>query len=145
MPLPRVRIVVYPEPIRVSYEVVRALVPTFWDGDHHHEADGDADAVPRAEQQRQKPNYDLAIHIGMAGPQANYSVERLAHRDGYLLRDVDGMLLDDEERRAREGDDWIWHGVPPELTSELDVDDVYKRWVARSPVGVSFPFSISDS
>ena len=62
-----------PEAVRVKYETVRALVPTFWDG----------------------ADYDLAVHIGMAGPQAVYSLERRAHRDGYALRDVDGDFLDD--------------------------------------------------
>ena len=121
----------------MNYEVVRALVPTFWDGGYDGtdgtDADADSDAVQQ--QRRKRPDFDLALHIGMAGPQTVYSVERLAHRDGYLLRDVDGRFLDDEERRAREGDDWIWHGAPPELTSELDVDDIYKSWVERSPVG----------
>ena len=113
---PGVRIVVHPEAVRVNYQTVRALIPTFWDGD------------------RGGPEYDLAIHIGMAGPPTVYSVERLAHRDGYALRDVDGEFLDDDQRRENEGERWVWHGVPSELETDIDVDDVYRSWVERSPV-----------
>lgn len=114
---PPVRLVVPAEPVRVNYETVRALVPTLWD-----------DPARR---------YDLVLHIGMAGPPVKYSVERRAHRDGYKFRDVDGNLLGDEERRAREGDGWVWAGAPEELLTDLDVDDIYKRWVARCPVRIS--------
>ncbi|KAK7757808.1 hypothetical protein SLS62_000186 [Diatrype stigma] len=125
--LPRVRILVHPEPIRVNYEVVRDLVPTLWDGS--------------APGQRK---IDFAVHIGMAGPQAVYNLERLAHRDGYRLRDVDGNLLGDEERRKREGEDWAWHGVPSELTTELDIEEIYKTWVERSPKTEGTTLGISD-
>ena len=100
----------------MKYETVRALVPTFWDG----------------------ADYDLAVHIGMAGPQAVYSLERRAHRDGYALRDVDGDFLDDEITREIERERWVWHGVPSELETDIDVDDVYRRWVERSPVRAFF-------
>jgi hypothetical protein len=63
-----------------------------------------------------------------------WCIERRGHRDGYALRDVDGELLGDGERRAREGDEWIWHGLPAELQSDLNVDDVLERWKGHSPV-----------
>lgn len=71
----------------------------------------------------------------MAGPQPVYSLERLAHRDGYRLKDVDGNFLGDEERREKEGDKWVWNDTPTELTTELDIKEIYKSWVERSPVG----------
>lgn len=110
--LPAVRIV-KDGPVRVNYEVVRDMVPTLWD---------DPD---------QKVDY--VIHIGMAGPQPVYSIERRGHRDGYDKQDVDGELLGDEQRRKKEGDKWIWHDVPDELLTDLDIENIYKRWVERSP------------
>ncbi|KAI1328285.1 putative pyroglutamyl peptidase type I [Xylariaceae sp. FL0255] len=111
--LPPVRIIKLAEPVRVCYNVVRPLAPKLWDD----------------------PQYgmDYCVHIGMAGPQLVYSLERQGHRDGYAQKDVDGELLDDEKRHAEEGEDWIWHGVPKTLLTDLDVGDVHKRWVARSP------------
>ncbi|CZT05339.1 uncharacterized protein RAG0_11483 [Rhynchosporium agropyri] len=106
-----VRILVHPEPIKVAYKSVRELVPTLWEGN----------------------KIDFAIHIGMASGRQYYSVERRGHRDGYNMKDVDGELLEDEERRKIEGKDWIWDGMPEELLSSVDVDDVWKRWRAALP------------
>ncbi|KAI1075083.1 peptidase [Whalleya microplaca] len=118
---PAVRILKLPAPIRVGYEVVRDLVPKLWDD---------------AEQK-----VDYAIHIGMAGPQAVYSLERRGHRDGYDKKDVDGQLLGDEQRHKREGDSWIWHDVPEELLTDLDIERIYKRWVERSPKDLKLQIS----
>lgn len=76
---------------------------------------------------------DAAIHIGMAGPEPQYKIERRAHRTGYKSKDVDGKLLADENE-GRLGEDWIWHGLPDELLSDLDVEDVLMRWQSHSPV-----------
>lgn len=103
-------------PVRVNYGVVRDLVPTLWD-----------DPGQKA---------DVVLHIGMAGPERVYQIERRGHRDGYRIKDVDGLFLNDEQRHADEGAAWIWHGLPHELLTDLDVDDVHRRWVARSPVRV---------
>jgi pyroglutamyl-peptidase len=112
--LPKVRLLVHPGPVRVNYDVVRDLVPTLWDNPDQ--------------------KIDLALHIGMAGPPVVYSIEHRAHRDGYSRKDVDGQLLEDEKRHESEGSDWIWHGVPNELFTDLDIDDIFKRWVGRCPV-----------
>lgn len=112
--MPRVRLLVHPQPVRVNYQTVRELVPTLWDNPEH--------------------KIDLALHIGMAGPPVRYSVERRGHRDGYKHKDVDGNLLEDEKRREAEGDDWVWNGTPEELLTDLDIEDIYKKWVDRSPV-----------
>jgi pyroglutamyl-peptidase len=146
---------VHPAPIRVNYKTVRALVPRLWDGDG---SDGSGE----------RPEIDLAIHIGMAGPRMFYSIERRGHRDGYKLEDVDGELLEDwpeeeEEEEDHDGNDdekdgdggeqeggdgkerkpkkkkWIWAGLPKELLSDLDVEDVLRRWRRLSPVCFSFP------
>ncbi|KAI0009110.1 peptidase [Xylariaceae sp. FL0662B] len=119
--LPAVRILKLAAPVRVAYEAVRELVPKLWDN---------------AEQK-----IDYAVHIGMAGPQLVYSLERRGHRDGYNKKDVDGQLLGDEQRRKREGDDWIWHGVPEELLTDLDIERIYGRWVERVKKGINLRIS----
>ncbi|KAI0862008.1 hypothetical protein F4860DRAFT_474603 [Xylaria cubensis] len=111
--LPPVRIVKLPGPIRVNYEYTRDLVPKLWD---------DAERT-----------FDYAIHVGMAGPQLVYQIERRGHRDGYHVADVDGKFLEDEKRHDEQGDQWIWHGLPHELLTDFDIDDVHRRWVKRSP------------
>ncbi|KAM0814532.1 hypothetical protein AB5N19_00322 [Seiridium cardinale] len=106
--MPRVRLLVYPQAVRVNYQTVRKVVPPLWDNPDQ--------------------KIDLALHIGMAGPTNRYSIERRGHRDGYRHKDVDGNFLEDEKRREREGDEWIWHGTPSELLTDLDIGDIYKRW-----------------
>lgn len=123
--LPPVRILVHPEPIRVNYQTVRALVPSLWD----------------LERKTSRPRIDLAIHIGMAGPRPMYQLERRGHRDGYAMRDVDGEFLRDQERHAAEGRSWIWHGMPKELETDLELDDVLERWRKHSPDGLDLRIS----
>ncbi|KAF4978292.1 hypothetical protein FZEAL_5303 [Fusarium zealandicum] len=110
--LPKVRILVHPEPIRVNYQVVRGLVPTLYEV-------------------YQGRRVDMVIHIGMAGPRPFYCVERRGHRDGYKHTDVDEEKPDEEEER-KPGSDWPWHGLPEELETDLDADDVVARWQGHS-------------
>jgi hypothetical protein len=98
--------------------------------------------VPQLWDTTDKPEIDLAIHIGMAGPRLFYSLERRGHRDGYVMQDVDGEFLGDGERRVREGEDWVWSGVPAELESEVDVEDVLGRWRGYAPVSFLFSFPV---
>ncbi|RGP61972.1 pyroglutamyl-peptidase 1 [Fusarium sporotrichioides] len=107
--LPKVRISVHPEPIRVNYQVVRGLVPSFYD-------------TPRP--------FDVVIHIGMAGPRPFYSIERRGHREGYKHPDVDGEFVDSEEDRAK--DDWPWRGLPEEIETDLHLDQVLSLWQGHS-------------
>lgn len=100
----------------MAYETVRELVPTLWDG----------------------RKVDFALHIGMAAGRQFYSVERRGHRDGYAMKDVDNELLGDGARRAREKENWIWAGMPEELLTSVDIDDVGKRWRAALPVRLVF-------
>ncbi|OIW35421.1 putative pyroglutamyl peptidase type I [Coniochaeta ligniaria NRRL 30616] len=123
--LPPVRILVHPEPIRVNYQTVRATVPGLWD----------------LEGKSGRPRIDLAVHIGMAGPRPMYQLECRGHRDGYAMKDVDGQFLGDQERHAAEGEDWIWHAMPKELETDLDVHDVLERWKKHSPDGLDLRIS----
>ncbi|OAA42841.1 Peptidase C15, pyroglutamyl peptidase I-like protein [Beauveria brongniartii RCEF 3172] len=105
--MPRVRILVHPEAIRVTYKNVRGLVPSLWD-----------DAAHRI---------DACVHIGMASARPQYALERRAHRTGYLKPDVAGEFLEDELPGGRDGD-WIWRGLPDELESVLNIPNIHLRW-----------------
>jgi hypothetical protein len=139
--------------------VVRDLVPKLWDppppgnGDGDKDEDGGGDGrndgsesdEDGTEHHRRRNhrhghpaplphgNIDLMIHIGMAGPRMFYCLERRGHRDGYLMPDVDGKILEDT-RKPWHGPDWVWNGIPRELKSALDLDDVLERWKDNSPV-----------
>ena len=103
----------HPAPVRVSYKEVRSLVPTLWEG----------------------VKIDYAVHIGMASGRKYYSVERRGHRDGYGMRDVDHELLGDEDKRKVQGEKWVWSGMPEELLTAANMEDVWQRWKAALPVG----------
>lgn len=113
--LPAVRILVHPEAIRVTFKTVRELDPSFW----------------QAEYQGHK--IDAVIHIGMAGWRPFYKLERRAHRTGYKTPDIEGELPEGE-KEGNFGEDWVWHGLPDEIISDLDVSDVHRRWVGHSSV-----------
>jgi hypothetical protein len=73
----------------------------------------------------------------MAGPRLFYSIERRGHRDGYCMPDVDLELPRDgtvpvgDDERA---------GLPGELESGFDVENVLRRWRGYTPVSFLFPF-----
>ena len=97
--------------MRVAYKTVRPLVPKLWEG----------------------RKIDYMVHIGMASGRKFYSIERRGHRDGYVMRDVDNELLGDTERKER-GDVCEWDGMPEEILSDLNIDDIWKRWRVALPV-----------
>ncbi|KAJ4416504.1 hypothetical protein N0V82_006699 [Gnomoniopsis sp. IMI 355080] len=110
--LPPVRILVHPEPIRVTYATVRELVPKLWNPEFS--------GVPRI---------DFVLHIGMASTQPKYSLEQLGHRDDYKIRDLDGAVPVQDQ----DSPDWPWLNVPSQLTTGLDVGDVHQRWTKHLP------------
>jgi hypothetical protein len=84
---------------------------------------------------------DIALHIGMAGPKPVYQLERLAHRQGYKLKDVDGELLEDDGGAGHgengDGKQWVWEGLPEHIESDVDVEGVFTRWQQLSPVSAA--------
>jgi pyrrolidone-carboxylate peptidase len=116
--IPPVRILVYPEPIRVNYKVVRELVPSLWETYKGRKV-------------------DIVVHIGMAGPRPFYCIERKGHRDGYEHDDVDGETPNEEEERKPDSD-WIWRGLPKEIETDLVPEDILKRWQEYSAVSLFY-------
>ncbi|KUI68010.1 Pyroglutamyl-peptidase 1 [Cytospora mali] len=110
--LPPVRIIVHPEPVRVTYSAVRELIPKLWTAGY-----GGVSKI------------DYVLHIGMASTKKQYVLEELGHRDDYRLKDLDEKLPDQDPA----ADDYPWRGVPSQLTTELDVADIKKRWESYLP------------
>ncbi|CCC09390.1 hypothetical protein SMACR_05193 [Sordaria macrospora] len=132
--IPRVNLYVHPKPIHVAYKTVRELVPKLWARNFADSSSAPTTAETTSEEEQEAPRkskYDFAIHIGMAGPQPRWAIERLAHRDGYALRDVDGEFLRDKDNQLR--DDWVWKGCPTELRTDLDLDVILKKWRGYAP------------
>lgn len=111
--LPPVRIITHPEPIRVTYATAHALVPQLW-----------------KPESSVLPKIDFVLHIGMASTQPKYCLEQLGHRDDYKIRDLDGAVPVSDP----DSPEWPWHSVPSQLTTDLDVHDVHRRWQKHLPV-----------
>lgn len=118
LPLPPVRIVVHPEPVRVTYSAVRQLIPKLWQPEF--------EGVQKI---------DYVLHIGMASTKRQYVLERLGHRDDYKLVDLDERL----PNQNPSSDDYPWHGIPAHLTTDLDVADIKRRWETYLPVSAGGP------
>lgn len=98
-----IRLITHPDPIRVAYDDVRALVPAL--------LTSYIDTV------------DLVLHIGMASGRAHYSLERLAHRDGYSKNaDVDGKRLPPDSGAVEFPD------CKHNLITSLEYDEVLAGW-----------------
>lgn len=100
-PAYKIRLIVYPHPIRVTYPVLTSLVPSLI---LEHDP-------------------DYILHIGMAAGRDCYSLETRAHRDGYRIKDVDegdGFSCGEVT--------WKREGLPDLLMTEWDEDEVLKRW-----------------
>ncbi|KAG8169810.1 hypothetical protein KVR01_000555 [Diaporthe batatas] len=112
LPLPPVRIVLHPEPVRVTYSAVRHLVPKLWQPGF--------EGVQKI---------DYVLHIGMASSKKQYVLERLGHRDDYTIPDLDQRL----PNQNSSSDDYPWHDIPAQLVTDLDVADIKRRWESYLP------------
>ncbi|GFF72010.1 pyrrolidone-carboxylate peptidase, partial [Aspergillus udagawae] len=91
----RVFIHVHQNPIPVAYSTVQSTVPSIIDD--YAKAHGG-----------RRP--DIVIHMGIAATRHHYSVETKAHRDSYLMSDIEGRSgYEAGEKRWRELD------LPPVL------------------------------
>jgi pyrrolidone-carboxylate peptidase len=82
----------HPSPIPVSYSGVNNELPAILE-DYASKHNG------------KRP--DLTIHIGIASKRSYYSVETLAHRDGYRIPDIDGQFGYETGERI-----WKREGLP---------------------------------
>ncbi|CAL5874971.1 uncharacterized protein PFLUO_LOCUS9274 [Penicillium psychrofluorescens] len=108
----RVSLHVYPTAIPVSYSTVRELLPQIL-SDYSAAHGG------------RRP--DLIIHIGIASPRPYYSVESLAHRDEYVMTDIDGCTgYEDGEKRWKEMGlpEILKPGLPPASDSSSGASSV---------------------
>ncbi|OAP59657.1 hypothetical protein AYL99_06955 [Fonsecaea erecta] len=97
----KIKLIVYPSAIRVSYSTVSTTVPTLIT----------------------THNPDFILHIGMAGGRDCYSLETRGHRDHYRIKDVDDCdgFTWGESR-------WRNEGIPEVLYVGWDEVDVLARW-----------------
>lgn len=105
----RIQIHTYPEPVRVAYASTSVLIPSLLD--------------PRT---NGGVNYDYILHIGLASGRDSYTLETQAHRDDYLIPDVD-------EQSGYHAGEKIWKRleVPVRLEAGWDSGDVLTRWVGE--------------
>ena len=103
--LPPIILHKHTEPITVSYAYVRKVIP---------ELLYPTDVL--------KPKYDIVLNIGLAPGRNFYTMETLAHRDGYIKKDVDGKTLEGDTLWQRE------YNAPERLHTSFNTEDVWRRW-----------------
>ena len=103
--LPPIILHIHPEPITVSYACVREIIPGLL-----FPKDG------------LRPKHDIILNIGLAPGRNFYTLETLAHRDGYNKRDVEGKTLEGDTFWERE------YKAPEKLHTSFDTEDVWRRW-----------------
>ncbi|KIW72748.1 hypothetical protein PV04_00923 [Phialophora macrospora] len=109
-PAYKIRLIVHPAAIRVSYSIVSTTVPALLSS----------------------LDPDFILHIGMAGGRDCYSLETRAHRDNYRIKDVDDAdgLTWGEQRWRREN-------VPEVLYVGWEEGDVLRRWEEGVKTGLA--------
>lgn len=103
--LPPIIIHSHPKPINVSYAHVRETIPELL-----FPKDG------------LKPKYNIVLNIGLAPGRNFYTLETLAHRDGYNKKDVDGKTLEGDTFWRKE------YKAPETLHTTFDTGNVWRRW-----------------
>lgn len=96
-----INLYIWPDEVRVSYASVFQLIPEVISA---------------------LPPIDYILHIGMAAGRKYYSLESLAHRDGYEIMDIDGYIPIEEEEY------WRRMEYPEVLKPDLDVEKILGRW-----------------
>jgi len=100
---PRIRLLIHPEPLKVSYATVLPIVPQLL-----------ADNVP-----------DIVLHIGLALGQSYYSLEKSAPKNGYHQNpDVSRRVFTKAETKK------AWGKLPDSLASTVDLESVGTKWAA---------------
>ena len=87
---------------------------------------------------KERPNFDVVLFVGLAQSREYFTLENLAHRDGYgkEKRDVDGETLEGDQfwkpKERGEGHDGF--EAPTTLRTGFNCEEVLKRW--KGAVGV---------
>ncbi|KAK5102590.1 hypothetical protein LTR70_000448 [Exophiala xenobiotica] len=101
----------YPDPVRVAYAPTAALIPSLLN--------------PAAATSPAQRKYDYIFHIGLAGGRDSYTLETLAHREDYLIPDIDDATGD------LVSSIWQRQSVPQVLHVGWHPQDVLRRWEAE--------------
>ncbi|KAB8346047.1 hypothetical protein FH972_023099 [Carpinus fangiana] len=99
----RIRIFVPSESIPVVFEEVDKLYPTLYDG---------------------HAPIHIVLHLGVAQGRSYYTLETIAHRDGYTTPDVTHKLPQEKSQPA------FWKSSPAVLHIQVPVQKVMERWQA---------------
>ncbi|KAI9838570.1 MAG: hypothetical protein M1819_004882 [Sarea resinae] len=102
-----IRLHVHPTPVQVAYSSVSKLVP---------------------ELSAEYPDVDIVLHLGVAELRKYFAIERGARRDGYVKLDVDGKTPS-----AADTSSWVRERYPEFLRPDVDIDDVWRRWLSVTP------------
>lgn len=98
----------YPDPVRVAYTPTATLIPSL--------------LTPAAATTPEQRHYDYVFHIGLAGGRDSYTLETLAHREGYTIPDVD------DGTGEHVSSVWDRQDVPQVLHVGWNPQDVLRRW-----------------
>ena len=98
----------YPDPVRVAYTPTATLIPSL--------------LTPAAATTPEQRHYDYVFHIGLAGGRDSYTLETLAHREGYTISDVD------DGTGEHVSSVWERQDVPQVLHVGWNPQDVLRRW-----------------
>ncbi|KAI9666570.1 MAG: hypothetical protein M1821_004506 [Bathelium mastoideum] len=120
----RIKILIPPAPIRVSYQTVVDLVPNLYPALPPPSAINPV-ATDATEHGHKLP-FDLVVHMGISSRRPHYSMETQAHRDGYdQYEDVTGSTLPAAFGKTH------WPDCPEVLRTSFDTADVLRRWQAN--------------
>jgi len=130
---PNVRIIKYPDAVRTSWEAVGKLIPPLWEGKKAfcrlwEEEEGGSDSF----------EIDAVLHMGMLDkPHEAFRLERNGYKSGYDLPDVDGKYPTDDKKTG----DGTWRETPEKLSTDADLDAIYKQISAELSVSILIPTS----
>lgn len=105
---PNIRVIKYPNAVRTSWQTVRKLIPSLWEGKK---------SFYRLWQEEGEPDsfkIDALPHIGMLDkPHEAFRFERNGYKSGYNLPDVDGKYPTDQDKSGG----GTWQNVPEKLST----------------------------
>jgi len=100
---PRIKLIVPPEPIEVSYHAVQSFSETWL----------------------KNCDYDFVLHIGLAAGRPFFTLEQQSMRGPYWeKKDVNGFVFSKEETESM----WPTGEFPHVLKPTFDCNDVWRRW-----------------